>query len=146
MPGKEIKGTSKIANYRHGGRAGFSRGGGSAPWLRGRSGPSNIKAPRGSEGFKQTQQYEKKIGRLTVGKKSDIYKPPVKKTPAERRPAWEKAAEKAETIKLNKQLKTAKKVAAGAGATVAGSLVYGKVKQHKKTKKAHEEYMKSRDK
>ena len=63
MPGKEIKGTSKIANYRHGGRAGFSRGGGSAPWLRGRSGPSNIKAPRGSEGFKQMQQYEKKIGR-----------------------------------------------------------------------------------
>ena len=23
MPGKEIKGTSKIANYRHGGRTGF---------------------------------------------------------------------------------------------------------------------------
>ena len=58
MPGKEIKGTSKIATYRHGGRAGFSRGGGSAPWLRGRSGPSNIKAPRGSEGFKQMQQYD----------------------------------------------------------------------------------------
>ena len=27
MPGREIKGTSKIANYRHGGRAGFSSGG-----------------------------------------------------------------------------------------------------------------------
>ena len=26
MPGKEIKGTSKIANYRHGGRAGFKEG------------------------------------------------------------------------------------------------------------------------
>ena len=26
MPGKEIKGTSKIANYRHGGRAGFRHG------------------------------------------------------------------------------------------------------------------------
>ena len=26
MPGKEIKGTSKIANYRHGGRAGFKHG------------------------------------------------------------------------------------------------------------------------
>ena len=26
MPGKEIKGTSKIANYRHGGRAGFAHG------------------------------------------------------------------------------------------------------------------------
>ena len=35
---------------------GFSRGGGSAPWLRGRSGSSNIKAPRGREGFKQMQQ------------------------------------------------------------------------------------------
>ena len=27
MPGKEIKGTSKIANYRHGGRAGFKEAG-----------------------------------------------------------------------------------------------------------------------
>ena len=26
MPGREIKGTSKIANYRHGGRAGFKSG------------------------------------------------------------------------------------------------------------------------
>ena len=26
MPGKEIKGTSKIASYRHGGRAGFKHG------------------------------------------------------------------------------------------------------------------------
>ena len=26
MPGKEIKGTSKIANYRHGGRTGFKHG------------------------------------------------------------------------------------------------------------------------
>ena len=26
MPGREIKGTSKIANYRHGGRAGFTHG------------------------------------------------------------------------------------------------------------------------
>ena len=61
-----IKGRSPLLK---GGRVGFSRGGGSAPWLRGRSGSSNIKAPRGSEGFKQMQQYEKKIGRLTVGKK-----------------------------------------------------------------------------
>ena len=56
-----IKGRSPLLK---GGRVGFSRGGGSAPWLRGRSGSSNIKAPRGSEGFKQMQQYEKKIGRL----------------------------------------------------------------------------------
>ena len=26
MPGREIKGTSKIATYRHGGRAGFKEG------------------------------------------------------------------------------------------------------------------------
>jgi len=26
MPGKEIKGTSKIATYRHGGRAGYNEG------------------------------------------------------------------------------------------------------------------------
>ena len=26
MPGREIKGTSKIANYRHGGRAGYNEG------------------------------------------------------------------------------------------------------------------------
>ena len=26
MPGREIKGTSKIANYRHGGRAGYRSG------------------------------------------------------------------------------------------------------------------------
>ena len=26
MPGREIKGTSKIANYRHGGRAGYKGG------------------------------------------------------------------------------------------------------------------------
>ena len=39
----------------------FSRGGSSAPWLRGRSGPDNIKAPRGREGFKQMKEYEKAI-------------------------------------------------------------------------------------
>ena len=61
MPGKEIKGRSKIANYRHGGRTDFSRGGGSAPFLRGRSGSSNIKAPRGSEGWKQMQKAEAKL-------------------------------------------------------------------------------------
>ena len=32
MPGKEIKGTSKIANYRHGGRAGFAHGGSDKKW------------------------------------------------------------------------------------------------------------------
>ena len=41
-------------------RIGFSRGGGSAVWLRGRSGQT-IKAPRGSEGWKQMQKAEAKI-------------------------------------------------------------------------------------
>jgi len=42
-------------------RIGFNRGGGSAPFLRGRSGASNIKAPRGSEGWKQMQKAEAKL-------------------------------------------------------------------------------------
>jgi len=32
MPGKEIKGQSKIANYRHGGRTGFKHGGSKKSW------------------------------------------------------------------------------------------------------------------
>jgi len=32
MPGKEIKGQSKIANYRHGGRTGFKHGGSDKAW------------------------------------------------------------------------------------------------------------------
>ena len=42
-------------------RIGFKQGGGSAVWLRGRSGSSNIKAPRGKAGWKQMQDYEAKI-------------------------------------------------------------------------------------
>ena len=34
MPGKEIKGRSKIANYRHGGRTGFKEGMGAAEKLK----------------------------------------------------------------------------------------------------------------
>jgi hypothetical protein len=71
MPGIEIKGRSKIANYRHGGRADFSRGGGSAPFLRGRSGSSNIKAPRGEQGFKQMQQAEAKLLKTKAQRKQD---------------------------------------------------------------------------
>ena len=135
MPGKEIKGTSKIATYRHGGRAGFSRGGGSAPWLRGRSGPSNIKAPRGSEGFKQMQQYEKKIGRLTVGKKSHIDTSAKQKLAGQRKREEiknkEASAESKEVDKLTGKVKTGAKIMGGAiGATV----VAGKVKQKLKKK------------
>ena len=50
-------------DFKTGGRVGLSRGGGSAPFLRGRSGASNIKAPRGEAGWKQMQQAEAKIGR-----------------------------------------------------------------------------------
>ena len=48
-------------DFKTGGRVGLSRGGGSAPFLRGRSGASNIKAPRGSEGWKQMQKAEAKL-------------------------------------------------------------------------------------
>ena len=41
-------------------RTGFKQGGGSAVWLRGRSGQT-IKAPRGKSGWKQMQDYEAKI-------------------------------------------------------------------------------------
>ena len=44
-----------------GGRIGLQRGGGSAPFLRGRSGATNIKAPRGQQGWKQMQAAEAKI-------------------------------------------------------------------------------------
>ena len=136
MPGKEIKGRSKIANYRHGGRAGFSRGGGSAPWLRGRSGSSNIKAPRGSEGFKQMQQYEQKIGRLTVGKKSHIDTSAKQKLAAKHKKEEIKNKEAredwAEVNKLSKNLKTGAKVVGGA---TAATVVAGKVKQKLKKNK-----------
>ena len=132
-----IKGRSPLVK---GGRVGLSRGGGSAPWLRGRSGPSNIKAPRGREGFKQMQQYEKKIGRLTVGKKSELYKPQITK------PKKLDPAEVKEIQQVYKNLGTAKKVAAGAAATIAGSAIYGKAKRHLKDKKKREEYQKKKDK
>ena len=44
-----------------GGRIGLQRGGGSAPFLRGRSGATNIKAPRGAAGWRQMQAAEAKI-------------------------------------------------------------------------------------
>ena len=44
-----------------------------------------------------------------------------------------------DTIKLNKQLKTIKKVGAATVGTLGAATVVGKVKQNKKDKKAHEE-------
>ena len=44
-----------------------------------------------------------------------------------------------DTIKLNKQLKTLKKVGAATVGTIGAATVVGKVKQNKKDKKAHEE-------
>ena len=52
------------------GRKKFARGGGSAPFLRGRSGSSNIKAPRGEQGWKQMKEAEAKIGKADT-KKTD---------------------------------------------------------------------------
>tara|TARA_R100000458_G_C8015025_1_gene77334 strand:- start:43 stop:459 length:417 start_codon:yes stop_codon:yes gene_type:complete len=135
MPGKEIKGRSKIATYRHGGRVGFSRGGGSAVWLRGRSGQT-IKAPRGSEGFKQMQQYEKKIGRLTEGKKSHTDTSAKQKIAAQRKKEEiknkEAREEWAEVSKLGKNLKTGAKIGgAGIGATVVAGKVKEKLKKNK---------------
>ena len=47
-------------DFKTGGRVGLKKGGGSAVWLRGRSGQT-IKAPRGKAGWKQMQDYEAKI-------------------------------------------------------------------------------------
>ena len=132
MGDMSIKGRSPLLK---GGRVGFSRGGGSAPWLRGRSGSSNIKAPRGSEGFKQMQQYEKKIGRLTVGKKSHIDTSAKQKLAGQRKREEiknkEARAEWKEVDKLTGKVKTGAKIMGGAiGATV----VAGKVKQKLKKK------------
>ena len=66
---------------------------------------------------------------------SHLYKPQIKKTPAEKRPQWEKDAMKADTIKLDKQIKTVKKVGAGTVGVIAGSAIYGKAKRHLKDKK-----------
>ena len=60
MPGIGIakRGLGLLAK---GGRIGLQRGGGSAPFLRGRSGATNIKAPRGAAGWRQMQAAEAKI-------------------------------------------------------------------------------------
>ena len=57
MGDASIKGRSPLLK---GGRVGLKKGGGSAVWLRGRSGQT-IKAPRGKAGWKQMQDYEAKI-------------------------------------------------------------------------------------
>jgi len=140
-----IKGRSPLLK---GGRVGLSRGGGSAPFLRGRSGSSNIKAPRGSEGWKQMQQAEAKIGRavnpnrigrLTKGKKDytdrsidQKYRARAKKEDAKRA---EQKAEMDEVRALGKKLKTGAKIGA---AVVGTTIVAGKVKQKLKKKKDEE--------
>ena len=57
MGDASIKGRSPLLK---GGRVGLKQGGGSAVWLRGRSGQT-IKSPRGKSGWKQMQDYEAKI-------------------------------------------------------------------------------------
>ena len=131
-----IKGRSPLLK---GGRVGFSRGGGSAPWLRGRSGSSNIKAPRGREGFKQMQQYEQKIGRLTVGKKSHIDTSAKQKLAGQRKREEiknkEARAEWKEVDKLIGKVKTGAKITGGGiGATIVASKVKQKLKKKDKDK------------
>ena len=65
MPGKEIKGRSARANYRHGGRTGFKQGGAYGP-LRGTTAGGVAKAFRGPEGFKQSQKLQKKLHKGVV--------------------------------------------------------------------------------
>ena len=60
MPGKEIKGRSARANYRHGGRTGFKQGGAYGP-LRGTTAGGVAKAFRGREGFKESQALQNKL-------------------------------------------------------------------------------------
>ena len=77
MPGKEIKGRSKIANYRHGGRTGFTKAGpvGNLPWVRGTSRPGVRKAPRGAEhreAIKQERIYVKADRDIIPGKKTPV--------------------------------------------------------------------------
>jgi|TARA_R100001480_G_scaffold8405_1_gene16586 hypothetical protein len=63
-----IKGRSPLLK---GGRVGLKKGGGSAVWLRGRSGQT-IKAPRGKAGWKQMQDYEAKIPKAS-GKQTSFW-------------------------------------------------------------------------
>ena len=69
MPGKEIKGRSKIASYRHGGRTGFKQGGAYGP-LRGTTAGGVAKAFRGKEGFKESQKLQKKLQPHVTEKRS----------------------------------------------------------------------------
>ena len=82
MPGKEIKGRSPIANYRDGGRTGFTKAGpvGNLPWVRGTSRPGVKKAPRGAqhkEAIKQEKRWEtldtKVKGKMILGPKVGKY-------------------------------------------------------------------------
>ena len=65
MGDASIKGRSPLLK---GGRVGLKKGGGSAVWLRGRSGQT-IKAPRGKAGWKQMQDYEAKIPKGKLAQK-----------------------------------------------------------------------------
>ena len=142
-----IKGRSPLLK---GGRVGLARGGGSAPFLRGRSGQT-VKAPRGSEGWKQMQQAEAKIGRavrktdptkvgrLTVGTKSHIDTSAKQKLAGQRKREEiknkEARAEWKEVDKLTGKVKTGAKVMGGAiGATVVAGKVKHKLKKKDKDK------------
>ena len=57
MPGKEIKGRSPIANYRDGGRTGFSKGTGAAKPKSKRKSPASFKSKWGSGPKPGTLEY-----------------------------------------------------------------------------------------
>jgi len=59
----------------------FSRGGGSAPFLRGRSGADNIKAPRGEGGWKDMVKAEAKLPKLKSEYKLKNELKKIQKTP-----------------------------------------------------------------
>ena len=116
----------------------FSRGGGSAPFLRGRSGADNIKAPRGEGGWKDMQKAEGKIGRLTVGKKSHIDTSAKQKIEAQNRKDAARNKKASEEWKeVDKIMNIAKKGAKIIGGGTAAIIGSGAVK--KKLKKKDEE-------
>ena len=92
MGDASIKGRSPLLN---GGRVGLKKGGGSAVWLRGRSGQT-IKAPRGKAGWKQMQDYEAKI--------------PIPKTAAQRKQLTKTLIQKVEKAGPSEQKVIVKKI------------------------------------
>ena len=91
-------------------RARFARGGGSAPFLRGRSGADNIKAPRGKAGWKQMQQAEAKIGRAIRQKDTGLHKGSVRKAGSAKAMGTPRPHKTKSDYSLEKAIKQTKKM------------------------------------